>query len=30
MTNERQSTEVMAHGAECGNKQEPVKRRLRR
>jgi hypothetical protein len=30
MTNERQSTEVMAHGAECGNKQEPAKRRLRR
>ena len=30
MTNERQSTEVMAHGAECGNKQEPVKRGLRR
>jgi hypothetical protein len=30
ITNERQSTEAMAHGAECGNKQEPMKRPLRR
>ena len=30
MTNERRPTEVTAHGADCGNKQEPVKRRLRR
>jgi hypothetical protein len=30
MTNERQPMKVTAHRADCGNKQEPVKRRSRR
>jgi replicative DNA helicase len=30
MSNERQPRGVAAHGADCGNKQAPVKRRLQR